>query len=348
MRILHLLSTTKFSGAENLVVQLIDQNKTNNPEIEMVYCSAEGEINKKLKEMNINHLTLKKNNYFYLYKAIKKFSPDILHAHDVKASILISMFSNKFKKISHVHGNHTKMKENSVKSILFLLSSYQFNKIIWVSKSSLTSFKFKDVIQNKSIVLNNVINRKLVNKKVSEDLKSYDLDVVFVGRLSPEKDPKRLIDILELVKKEMPSIKLGIVGDGMLKEALINYIDKKNISENVVLLGQLSNPYKIIKDAKLMLMTSIYEGTPMAALESMELGTPIISTPTDGLVEIIDNNINGFYSASNKELAEKIIELLTDETELMKMSDETKKKSIILNDISSYHNKIIDIYRRKS
>ncbi|MFR2721860.1 MAG: glycosyltransferase [Thomasclavelia ramosa] len=48
--------------------------------------------------------------------------------------------------------------------------------------------------------------------------------------------------------------------------------------------------------SKLMIMTSRTEGTPMSALESLTLGKPIVSTPTDGLNELITNNINGFLS----------------------------------------------------
>ena len=83
-------------------------------------------------------------------------------------------------------------------------------------------------------------------------------------------------------------------------------------------------------------MTSIYEGVPMCALEAMSLGLPIISTPTDGLVEIIEQNKNGFYSNSDEEISKKIINLLKNNDEYKKMSSNALKKSKKLNDINKY------------
>lgn len=346
MKVLHLLSTNKFSGAENLVSQFIIESSKQNPEIKMSYCSTEGMINQKLKELKIDHISIKKNSILELNRVIKSFNPDIIHAHDIKASILASFFSKNIKIISHIHGNHTNMRNLSIKSVLYLLRSRNIKEIIWVSNSSYLSYKFKKNLIPTCTVINNVIDRNHVNYFLKKDESDYNLDLIFVGRLSPEKDPKRLIDILKIASVEKPDITLGIVGEGKLKHDVLDYVKDKDLEKNVLFLGYLNNPYKVMNDSKLMIMTSIYEGTPMCALESMELGTPVISTPTDGLVEIIDNGINGFYSNSNEEISNKIVFLLKNEKELKKMRSEALKKSIEINDISLYSKKIIEMYRR--
>lgn len=346
MKVLHLLSTNKFSGAENVVSQFIIESSKQNPEIKMAYCSTEGIINDKLKEFQIDHVKLRKNNIFELKRVIESYKPNIIHAHDVKASILASFFSKNITIISHIHGNHTNMTKISIKSVLYLWRSKNIKEIIWVSKSSYLSYKFKKNLLTKNTVINNVIDRNLVNSFLKKDKSSYNLDIVFVGRLSPEKNPKRLIDILKIASLEKPEITLGIVGEGKLEQEILNYVINQELENNVSFLGYLNNPYKVMSDSKLMMMTSIYEGTPMCALESMELGTPVISTPTDGLVEIIDNEIDGFYSNSNEEISNKIVFLLKNEKELLKMRNEALKKSIKINDIALYSQKIIEIYQR--
>ena len=60
-------------------------------------------------------------------------------------------------------------------------------------------------------------------------------------------------------------------------------------------------------------MTSIYEGTPMCALEAQALGKPIVATPVDGLKEIVINGCNGYLFDNNELLASKILFLLKTE-----------------------------------
>ncbi|MDO4568696.1 MAG: glycosyltransferase family 4 protein [Clostridia bacterium] len=70
---------------------------------------------------------------------------------------------------------------------------------------------------------------------------------------------------------------------------------------------------KLLHDAQVMIMTSDHEGTPMVALEAMALGVPIVSTPTDGLKDLIDDGRTGFLADDDSVLAGRLIELSEDE-----------------------------------
>ena len=118
MKILHLLSTNSFSGAENVVCQIINMFDSDK-DIMMAYCSPDGKIKEKLQEKKIDFLPLNKLNYSSIKKAIMDFEPDIIHAHDIKATIYASLFSKKCKIISHVHGNSIDMRKNIFKIVAF-------------------------------------------------------------------------------------------------------------------------------------------------------------------------------------------------------------------------------------
>lgn len=90
-------------------------------------------------------------------------------------------------------------------------------------------------------------------------------------------------------------------------DELKEYINNNNLNNNVFLLGFQTNPYVYIKNSKIMLLTSIYEGTPMCALEALCLGKPIVSTPTDGMKDLIKQGFNGFLSDKDDELINNII-----------------------------------------
>ena len=106
----------------------------------------------------------------------------------------------------------------------------------------------------------------------------------------------------------------------------------------------MNNPYKVLKCAKSLVMTSRWEGLPMCALEALSLGVPIISTPTDGLRELIRNDETGYLSSSNRVLANKVVELLTDDQKQKTLSNNCKQKSSVINNRQKYAKAIIAQY----
>lgn len=347
MRVLHLISTDVFSGAENVACQIINgfQNDKN---FQMIYCSPSGTNEISLAERKINYLKLGKFDYKSIKKAIKEFEPDIIHAHDIKASVMASLIcGKKIKIISHIHSNHENMRKVNIKTLIFNYFSKNFFKIIWVSQSAFDNYIFKNKIKEKSIVLYNVINKEEVVNSIEKDNKNYDtFDIIYLGRLTYAKNPERLIEIIRDIKTRGYNIRVVIVGIGELYENVEELIDKYKLNENVKLFGYVTNPYKILNSSKILVMTSRYEGTPMCALEAIALGKPIISTITDGLVDIIEDGKTGFLSNSNSEIAEKIIELLNNERKYKSMVDNVKIKNDEINNIEDYCERMREFYEK--
>ena len=306
-KILHLLATNSFSGAENVVCTII-KNMEN--DYDMAYCSPNGSIKDKMVEENINYIPINKLSYWGLRNVIKSYNPDIIHAHDNKATIYSSFFYKKCKIISHIHGNNIIMKTKNLKTILFNFCSKKISKFIWVSDSSLDNYYYKNNVKHKSIILYNVIDDKRIIEKSNEyKIKKY-YDLIFLGRLSYPKNPERLIEIIKLIKTQDKNISLAIVGDGIERRKIENLVKNYDLEGNIKFYGFKKNPYPILRNSKILVMTSIYEGTPMCALEAQALGKPIIATPVDGLKKLITNDYNGYLTDDNKIFAEKVIEFL--------------------------------------
>ena len=94
MKILHVLASNKFSGAENVACQIIKMFSDREPGIEMAYCSPKGEIEQALNKEKIDYYPLKKLNKRELKRVIKTFKPDIIHAHDMRASFYSAISQN--------------------------------------------------------------------------------------------------------------------------------------------------------------------------------------------------------------------------------------------------------------
>lgn len=341
LKILHLLNTNKFSGAENVVCTII---KNFGNKYDMCYCSPQGTIVDKLTEENIKYCPIKKLSYFEIRKTVKQLKPDIIHAHDNRATVIASFFVKKAKVISHIHGNNKIMNSLNLKTMLFNFCSKKVDKIIWVSDSSYDGYYFKKNVKNKSVILYNVIDDKDIIKKsqLYECSKKYDL--IFLGRLGYPKNPARLIEIIKLIREKKKNISVAIVGDGQDKKNVENLINSYNLTKNISLYGFQTNPYPILKNSKILIMTSIYEGTPMCALEALSLGKPIVATPVDGLKKVVVSNKNGYLSNSNGSLCNYIVNVLNNKKLYNDISKNARLVFDNFNDISKYLDLLEDIY----
>lgn len=335
-KVLHVLSSNKYSGAENVVCTIIDffQN-----EYDMYYCSPYGTIEKKLKQKKIKYCRIKKLNLFSLRKIIKMYRPDIIHAHDVKASLLCSFFSKKSRLVSHIHFSGIGMNYKNMKSILYNYASKKFDKIIWVSDSSYDTYIYKNNVSEKSIILQNVIKPTIPNT-----LKE-NFDIIFIGRMNEIKNPLRALKIVKKVSTMYSNVKAIFIGDGELLYDVKKKVEEYNLTNNVILTGFVENPLDYLNKSKLMLMTSVSEGTPMCALEALSLGVPIISTRTNGLLELIDKGKNGYVSDNDDEMVEIIFDLISDKERLNTLKSLTIEHFKNINNIEQYKEKINQIYK---
>ena len=340
-KVLHLLSSNVYSGAENVACTII--NNSDKDKYEMVYCSPNGKILEQLKEKNIDYIPLVKLSYSEVKRTIKDYKPNIIHAHDNKATVIATLFRKKCKIISHIHGNNKIMNTLNLKTLLFNLRSKYVNRFIWVSDSSLNDYYFKNNIVDKSIVLHNVINQKEIIKKSKLYKCDREYDLIFLGRLGYPKNVVRFIKIVKMIKKKKNDVNVAIVGDGPDRNQIENLIEDYNLINNIKVYGFQSNPYPILNNSKILVMTSIYEGTPMCALEAQSLGKPIIATPVDGLIDIVENGYNGFLSNIDEELVDNIL-LILNKKNYSYYSKNSIDRFKEINGLENYLKTIKDIY----
>ena len=342
--VLHILPSNSFSGAENVVCQIIKM--FSGSDYKMYYCSPDGRIRDALEENIIDFLPLREFSVKELKRIISETKPDIIHAHDMRAGFYVSLACGKIPFVSHVHNNNFDSRGLSLKSLLFYHAAKKAKHIFWVSESSFEGYKFHDRFKDKSSVLYNVIDKAALIKKMETDTGEYDFDIAYVGRLTEPKDPIRLMNVFAEIIKMAPDVKIAVAGTGDMAEQTKSFAKQLSITENVKFLGFMSNPYKLLYSSKLMIMTSRWEGTPMCALEAMALGVPIVSTPTDGLCELVDDGKTGFLSSDDAVLAEKCTDIIKNAGLRQTLSENTLKKADELLLIPAYKAALDEVYRQ--
>lgn len=345
-RILHILPSDRFSGAENVVCQIIQMFRGRENDYEMIYCCPDGPIRTALLERNIQFLSLEKMNISELQKAIKKAKPDVIHVHDMKASFLAAIVCGKIPLISHIHNNNFDSRKPTLKAILYLWATVKAKHIFWVSKSSMEEYCFQKWVAEKSSLLTNIIDPVEARVKAEAAENKGNYDIVYVGRLTYPKNPQRVISILKAVTEAIPNVRAAIVGTGELEAETKRAAVELKIDHCIDFLGFVSNPLGIMKNAKLMIMASRWEGTPMCALEAVALGIPIISTPTDGLKQVVIDGETGYLSDDDEVLVEACVQVLENHQLREKLVRQTLWRIDDIMDVDKYVEQVKRAYEQ--
>ena len=191
---------------------------------------------------------------------------------------------------------------------------------------------------NKIFLIRNPISieetrKNVIPVRIGED----NLTLIFVGRLVYQKGIDRILYLLTISK----NIKLIVVGEGKFKNRLLRQVKYLNIEDKIKFLGKILKPYNLIAGSDYFILPSRYEGLPNCVLESLALGTPVISTKQIFALNDFKKNI------SNKSimLFESINEISKKINFLKKRKDYKKpklRKSLLKNYISpiSFNKKI--------
>lgn len=332
-KILHLLASNKFSGAENVVCTIIDKFKG---QYDMCYCSLNGPIKDVLDERSINFYGLNKLTVSNLKKVIKVYNPDIIHAHDYTASVVASLCGFKGKIISHIHINASFARKWNLKSILYSVTIPKYFTIIGVSNAVYEEAIFKNKMKGKFKTLYNFVDKEDIISKSNMYEFDGDYDLYFLGRLNDLKNPLEFIEIVNIIKGSFSQVKALIIGDGELKNKCIDKINFYNLQDNIDILGFVSNPFPIIKKCKVGIMPSKVEGFGLTAIESMILNKPVLNSGVGGLGEIFNNN--QFFICDRNDYAIKFYDIIDGKYDFSNLVDK-------FTDLDKWKTELEKIYR---
>lgn len=192
----------------------------------------------------------------------------------------------------------------------------------------------------------------MIDKTEVEDVANFsNKEIISVGRLEKVKDFPTLIDVFNLVHKEMPDVKLKIVGEGSQRQVIEERIEKYNLKDAVTITGKITSEQvkEELKKASAFVLSSVCESFSLVLCEAMECGLPVFSFDIEvGPKEIINNGYNGFLIKDRdiNEMSKEIIEILNDKEKWNFIS------SNALQDVKKYHSENVaklwmDLIERK-
>ncbi len=133
-----------------------------------------------------------------------------------------------------------------------------------------------------------------------------------VGRIEAQKNPLALIDHLESLATYAQTVRLVWIGDGQLRDELEREATARLGRHRLIVDGWRNDAATRMAGFDIFALPSIYEGLPLALLEAMHAGLPIVATRTDGMPEAIEHGVSGLLCSSGDEFQRSLKRLLRD------------------------------------
>lgn len=335
-KILFFIFDLGHGGAEKVLVQLVNSLDPEKYDITVQTIFNVG-VNKDEIFPHIHRRWLFSKQFHGMKYLIRCFSPKFLHRilirenYDYEIAYLEGIPT---RVISGCHNKHTKTfawvhiqmynaKDffNTYRSVLEAEQCYRrFHKIAFVSKVAQTSFFEKTGWKELySGVVHNTLDvgslQQLSQEPIDLKLSSEVINLCSVGRLTNQKGYLRLIhSFKEVINKGITNWHFYLLGDGELREELIDAIGREGLKERVSLLGYDANPYKYVSKMDWFVCSSYKEGYSTAVTESVIVGTPVVTTDCAGMREILGDEAGIIVDNSDIALTMILERILTDKT----------------------------------
>jgi glycosyltransferase involved in cell wall biosynthesis len=371
IKILHVIESLGCGGAERVLTYSLKNIDKDKFSVKVVCLLGLLNFKKELEDSGISVTCLGVKNLYGFHRVIPRLcrlmikeKPDVVHTQLFFANIYGRIAS----KIAGVRNIVTTLQnpdytyEDNGKltyAIRKFMDKYtgKFCNAAFIAASDFVKKDFEKQLNFKGIeVLHNCVDSSIFSehgdnlaniKKIELGFDKDDIIVLNVGRLHPQKGQMVLIEAFNLVHKNNNKYKLFIVGNGPLESVLKSRVKELNLEKNTIFLKNRQDIPDIMKISDVFVFPSNYEGLPLALIEAMASGLPVIASKIDVLREIVDDGIDGILVENNDcvKLAEAISNLMGNAELMGRLSRNAREKAIKSFNPMAYAKKLENIYQ---
>lgn len=230
-----------------------------------------------------------------LRASLRDISPQIIHTHRYKehfASFLLAR-SVGAQPICTIHGHEREprlVRRTKVRvrdSVTFLLGALAGAR--YAAVSSDLCFRYA-LPKARTVVIPNGVTLRDIERQTEERIRrigSRERALGWVGRMVEIKDVPLLLDTFALLCQRGVSVSLTLVGDGPAQQSLREHAAALGISDRIHWTGNVSDARRYYDQMDLFILTSKHEGVPIAMLEAMASGVPVVAASVGGIPEVI-------------------------------------------------------------
>jgi len=352
VKVTMLIAGLGLSGTPRIMMDIIENLSRDRFEVSVAYkpefTGFEDDLLTPLKNLGIQTIPLRGQKLFDvsgimdLFKHLQKNSTHIIHCWDalgIAARVLklitgcrvVESFGNPVTS----KGSYLYYQANKITSI-FLDGLIFASEGVEKSLRSANTLVFRDKVKTK-VIHNSINTEKIINKSYdAESIRSKwklnDNDIVLTntGMFNDQKAQAHLLQVMEIILKEIPSTKLMLVGWGSKEQELRNAVGEKDLQNNVIFTGKLPHEdvFEILAITDIFVLSSLWEGFGLVMGEAMAMGKPVVATRTDGSELLVIDGKTGVLvpTGDYRSIANSVIELLKNPVQMQKMGEMGKQK----------------------
>lgn len=266
--------------------------------------------------------------YYSLKKLLSGINPQIIFTHGEDSELISSFLSNSYKIVNVIHGAEYFPRNIFYKYYLFYIARKKFHHTIIVSK---ILENYIPLGQSYSVIYAGIdFNHFAFCKEDSGIADKKEIHFGFIGRVEVQKGINKIIGAFLKIQNRHSNIFLDILGDGKIKEKLINQLSLKRIN-SINFYNKIEDPISFYKKIDFLIICSKSEGGPLVALEAMATGVIVISNKIGIIPELISDKFNGILLNDDSE--EELVRVLENSIVLRKESFQ-----LILNAFNTVRN----------
>lgn len=270
---------------------------------------------------------------------IRRHRIKLIHAHLPWAGI-VAKLAGRLTGVPVVYTEHNKQERyHFLTRRMNLASIGLLSRIIPVSRDVEDSIRrFKPGLRVPLQVILNGVNTDrfktgLFKRSLIRSQLQIPEDALVIGIVAVFRVQKRLdlwLENAQLVLSQVPDTHFIIVGDGPLKAELVLKRRHLNLEDRVHFVGTQTEVRPYLSTFDLFMMTSIFEGLPVAMLEAMACGCPVISTDAGGVKEVVRDGIDGLLCPVEHPLTlnELAVDLLRNESKRMQFASSSRQRIV--------------------
>lgn len=298
LRVLHVIGKMGVGGAETMLMNLyrnIDRTKV---QFDFVVHTSERQFYDdeilmlggkifRTQRYNVTNYSSYKRYWDRFFDKHPEYR--IVHGHINSSAAVYLSCAKKHGRVAVVHSHNTKSPEKNMRAYASRLVAYPLRYIAdyyfaCSRQAGIDRFGKRVVSSKRFWVLNNAINADKYgfNGRIRDEMRKknhIDSDCVIfghVGRFLPQKNHKFLVEIFKQISKELPYVKLWLIGEGELQSEVAAWVEKEGLEDKVQFWGVTSHVQDYLQAMDVFLFPSLYEGLGMALVEAQAAGLPCV------------------------------------------------------------------------
>ena len=363
LKLILLTSVLDKRGAERMILQLALGLDPERYDVKVVCLRSQTPFLDEFEARGVEVIVLGMKRYFELrplvklYRIFRDQRIDLVHTHLYRDAI----YGRPIARLAGVRGVVSTLQNSYVwrsRAQLFLdrLTSAFADKVTVVSDAvKRFAIEREHIPVSKLVTIYNAIEPEkfIVSSGVREKVRRElglapdKIAVGSMGALTEQKGFGGLIEAIPTVLAVHPGVRFFIGGEGILKDDLLRQRDAAGLKEQVGFLGFRDDVAEVLSAFDIFVLPSLYEGLPLALVEAMAAGLPIVTTDVDGNCEAIGTGEAGIAvePCDPPALARAILDLIADPQLRKKLGQRGRQRAAELFDVRVIVKRYEEIYR---